>query len=251
MNVLPSIAAADAGGTILPLQARGLVYAIAGRRLIDGIDLTLDAGSRTVVMGPNGAGKSLLLRLLHGLLTPTSGQVLWNGRPATDADARRQAMVFQKPVLLRRSVAANIRYALSIRDVPRSARAGPVADALETAGLTRLAERPARVLSAGEQQRLTIARAMALRPDILFLDEPTANLDPAATLAIETLVTTAHQRGTKIVLVTHDIGQARRIADDIVFLDQGRLEARAPAARFFADPASGRAKAYLEGRIIV
>jgi tungstate transport system ATP-binding protein len=160
-------------------------------------------------------------------------------------------MVFQKPVLLRRSVAANIRYALSIRGVPRLARAARTAAALETAGLAGLADRPARVLSAGEQQRLAIARAMALGPDILFLDEPTANLDPAATLAIESLVTTAHDQGTKIVMVTHDVGQARRVADDVVFLDRGRLEERAPAAQFFTNPASARAAAYLEGRLVV
>ena len=236
---------------LLPLEARGITFEAGGRLLIAGIDLKLRPGVRTVVMGPNGAGKSLLLRLLHGLLQPNSGMVLWNGRPADDAMRRRQAMVFQRPVLLRRSALGNLRHALRARGLPRYEQRRRAEEALDRAQLTAIAHTPARLLSAGEQQRLALARALSLAPEVLFLDEPTANLDPASTLAIERLVQDAHERGTKIVLVTHDAGQARRLADEIVFLCDGRLEDHAPADQFFDAPGSSRARAFIEGRIVI
>lgn len=237
--------------TILPLAARGLLYEAGGRRLIDGIDLGLEPGRRTVVIGPNGAGKSLLLRLLHGLIEPASGEVLWRGRPADREVRARQAMVFQKPVLLRRSVAANIDYALAARGIAASERRERVAAALRMGRLEEHAGRPARVLSGGEQQRLALVRALAVEPELLFLDEPSASLDPASTLAVEELVLGAHARGTAIVLVTHDLGQARRLADEVVFLHRGRLLEQTPAVRFFAEPASAPARAYLAGQIVI
>jgi tungstate transport system ATP-binding protein len=243
----PRVAARE----ILPLEARGVVFEAGGKRLLDGIDLTLQEGALTVLMGPNGAGKSLLLRVLHGLLKPSAGQVLWNGRPISAEIMRRQAMVFQRPVLLRRSVAANVRYALATRGVPRARRAERAAGVLEFANLSHLADRAARVLSGGEQQRLAIARALATEPDVLFFDEPTASLDPASTLAVEELVSRAQAVGTKIVLVTHDIGQARRLADEVIFLHRGRLLEQTPAERFFQSPSSEKARAFLAGRIVL
>jgi tungstate transport system ATP-binding protein len=237
--------------TILPLVARGLVYEAGGRRLIDGIDLVLEAGRRTVVIGPNGAGKSLLLRLLHGLIEPAAGEVLWRGRPADRAIRTRQAMVFQKPVLLRRSVAANVDYALAARGMVAAERHARVAAALRMGRLLEQADRPARVLSGGEQQRLALVRALAVEPEILFLDEPSASLDPASTLAVEELIASAYDRGTAIVLVTHDLGQARRLADEVVFLHRGRLIEQTSASRFFSQPASKPAKAYLAGQIVI
>jgi tungstate transport system ATP-binding protein len=236
---------------LLPLEARQLRFAAGGTELVNAIDLVLEAGARTVVIGPNGAGKSLLLRLLHGLLAPTGGEVLWRGRPADREIRLRQAMVFQKPVLLRRSVAANVDYVLRTRAVPPGERRLRVAHSLRLAGLHHLAPRPARVLSGGEQQRLALVRALAAEPEILFLDEPTASLDPSSTLAVEELIAAAHARGTKIVLVTHDLGQARRLADEIVFLHRGRVAEQAPAARFFARPGSAAAQAFLAGRIVI
>jgi tungstate transport system ATP-binding protein len=206
---------------------------------------------RTVIMGPNGAGKSLLLRLLHGLLEPSAGEVIWGGRPADNAIRLRQAMVFQRPVLLRRSALANLTHALRARGVPRRERHARAAKMLSAAGLGALARTPARLLSGGEQQRLAMARALSLEPDILFLDEPTANLDPASTLAIEQLIQRAHDKGAKIVLVTHDLGQARRLADEVVFLHRGRIEEQSPAGPFFDAPASARARAFLEGRLVL
>jgi tungstate transport system ATP-binding protein len=245
------LAVAADTGPILPVHARGLTFEAGGRRLIDGIDLTLRPGVRTVVMGPNGAGKSLLLRLLHGLLEPSAGEVLWDGRVADNAVRLRQAMVFQRPVLLRRSALANVLHALRARRVPRRERHARAEKMLAEAGLGGLARTPARLLSGGEQQRLAMARALSLEPDVLFLDEPTANLDPASTLAIEQLIQKAHDEGAKTILVTHDIGQARRLADEVVFLHRGRLEELSPAGRFFDAPASAAARAFLEGRLVL
>jgi tungstate transport system ATP-binding protein len=249
--VYEDLAAAADTAPILPVHARGVVFEAGGRRLIDGIDLTLRPGVRTVIMGPNGAGKSLMLRLLHGLLQPSAGAILWGGRPADDAIRLRQAMVFQRPVLLRRAALANVTHALRARGMPRRERQERARQVLAAAGLAALARTPARLLSGGEQQRLSMARALSLEPDVLFLDEPTTNLDPASTLAIERLIQQAHERGTKIVLVTHDVGQARRLADEVAFLHRGRIEEHSPAARFFEAPASPRARAFLEGRLVL
>jgi tungstate transport system ATP-binding protein len=244
-------AAARPAPPILPLAASGLVFEAGGRRLIDGLDLMLRPGLRTVIIGPNGAGKSLLLRLLHGLLRPTAGTVLWAGRRADRAIRRRQAMVFQRPVLLRRSATGNLRHALAARGLPFTQRSARAREMLEIAGLAGLARSPARRLSGGEQQRLALARALSLEPEVLFLDEPAANLDPASTLAIEGLIQRAHDDGVKIVLVTHDLGQAKRLADEVVFLHRGRVEEQAAAARFFTAAASARAEAFLAGRIVL
>jgi tungstate transport system ATP-binding protein len=233
------------------LEAKGLVLEIRGKRLIDSVDLTLESNTRTVIMGPNGAGKSLLLRLLHGLLTPTAGTIAWIGRSAQRDSAHRQAMVFQRPVLLRRSTAANIRYAMAAQGVARAERKARLEEVLQLARLEHLAARPARVLSGGEQQRLAIARALSIRPEILFMDEPTASLDPASVLAIEELIQQAQAAGTKIVLVTHDIGQAKRLSDEVVFMHHGQIVEKSPAGRFFDHPASDKARAFLEGRIVL
>lgn len=229
-------------------QTRGLTYRVGTTNLVDEIDLDLPSSSLTVVMGPNGAGKSLLLRLMHGLLQPTAGEVLWGGKPLDDDLRKRQAMVFQRPVLLRRSVAANIRFVLKLRGLANTER---VLEILEYAGLADQAHQPARLLSGGEQQRLAMARALALDPQVLFMDEPTASLDPASTAAIESIVRRVHERGTKIIFITHDLGQAHRLADDVVFLNRGRLVEHTSAPRFFDNPDSGAARDYLEGRLIL
>ena len=236
--------------SILPMHASDLIYQVDGNSLIDGVSLEIAAGTFTVVLGPNGAGKSLLLRILHGMLDPTSGSVVWSNG-SNGVLRRRQAMVFQRPVLLRRSVEGNISYALGALGVPRAKRAEMIDTALSSADLTNVRRINARILSVGEQQRLAVARALASQPDILFLDEPTASLDPASVQRIETLLFDANDCGTAIVLVTHDIGQARRLAQDIVFLHDGRLVEKGPAAEFFDAASSGVARAYLAGEIVV
>lgn len=239
--------------TILPLRARGLCFVKHGKRLLDDVGFELRAGERTVILGPNGAGKSLVLRLCHGLLEPCAGRIQW--AESCPAPARRQgrkahAMVFQRPVLLRRSVVANLKHALCLAGLGRRERRERAEAAMDRFGLTELAGRAARVLSGGEQQRLALARAWSLRPEVLFLDEPTAALDPAATRTIEEAIQTFHREGVKIVMTTHDLGQARRIADDVVFLHQGRLLEQTPAARFFEAPQSREAEAFLKGELL-
>jgi tungstate transport system ATP-binding protein len=224
------------------LEARDLTVVLGGVRALDGLTLALEPGVRTVVLGPNGAGKSVLLRTLHGLIPPTSGSVTWQ-RPT------RQAMVFQRPVMLRRSALANIRYALAVNGVAEPERSRLAAQALARVGLEPIASRPARVLSGGEQQRLALARAWALRPGILFLDEPTASLDPGATAEIERVIDSIAAEGTRIVMTTHNLGQARRLADEIVFIHAGRAAERTAADRFFDQPDSNEARRFLQGEL--
>jgi tungstate transport system ATP-binding protein len=237
-----------APSSILPLVLDNVSFVAGGKLIVDSVSCEIGAGARTIIVGPNGAGKSVLMRLCHGLLTPTSGTVEWRG-PATGVFGRRQAMVFQRPVMLRRSALANLEYALALHDVPRGERRRLARDAIERVGLGHIADRPARVLSGGEQQRLALARAWALRPEVLFLDEPTASLDPTATREIEAAIDAIHASGTKIVMTTHNLGQARRLADDILFLHQGRLAERAPAERFFTAPATVEAAAFNKGEL--
>jgi tungstate transport system ATP-binding protein len=239
----------DEPGAAVPaiIELRDLGFEIAGRGLIGGIDLQVRAGRRLAIMGANGAGKSLLVRLMHGLLKPTTGEVLWRGRPLDRAARDRQAMVFQRPVLLRRSVTDNLRFALAVRGVDRAERAEK--SLVARARLSDLARQPARTLSGGEQQRLTVARALVGEPELVLLDEPTASLDPASTLAIETLITGARESGVAVVLVTHDAGQARRICDDIAFLHAGRLVEFGPTERVLGEPKSEAARAWIEGRL--
>jgi len=237
--------------TLLPVELHGLSLEAGGRRLIDGVDLVVEGPGISVIIGPNGAGKSLLLRLMHGLIPPTEGTILWAGTPMNGEIRRRQAMVFQKPVLLRRSAAANITYALGLRGVARDERGSRAFQVLKLAGLERHACTPARILSGGEQQRLCLARALSLDPEVLFLDEPTASLDPASSLAIERLLVEAKHRGIKVIVVTHDVGQARRLAQDVIFLHYGRLIEHQPAPRFFEQPESDAACAFMAGGLVL
>lgn len=219
--------------------------------MLDNVTFDLEAGTRSVILGPNGAGKSLMLRLCHGLISPGGGRIQWgDGNIPPENLIRRQAMVFQKPVMLRRSTAANISHALACHGVTWRDRPARVAEALSRTGLNALARVPARVLSAGEQQRLALARAWILRPEVLFLDEPTASLDPTATREVEDIILAIHNAGTKIVLTTQDLGQARRIADEILFLNRGRLMERTAADSFFAGPATPEARAFISGELI-
>jgi len=233
---------------LLPLTLEGVGWAAGNQLLLADISAIVAPGSRTVVLGANGAGKSVLLRVCHGLLRPTTGSVRWN-TPEVPGAPRRQAMVFQRPVLFRRSAMGNVTFALGLAGVARSERQDRARAALARVGLGALADRPARLLSGGEQQRLALARAWSLQPEVLFLDEPTANLDPGATREVEAVIEAIHRAGTKIVLVTHNLGQARRLGDEVLFLDRGRLVERAPVDRFFLQPASAEAAAFLEGEL--
>lgn len=233
---------------VLSVQAVSLK--LGGTRVLKRIDLEVRPSRCLVIMGANGAGKSQLLRMLNGLAVPDEGQVLSQGGPLDRAARDRQAMVFQRPVLLRRSVAANLRFALTGRQVTRADRAKRVNEALEMARLTGRADRPARTLSGGEQQRLAIARALITRPDVLLLDEPTASLDPGSTRAVEQMINAARLAGVTVVLVTHDAGQARRLGDDVAFLQRGRLVASGEASTVLGAAAPPPVRAWLDGRLL-
>lgn len=232
----------------LPLAVEGLAYQAGGRELLAEVSFMIRPGTFNVILGPNGAGKSLLLRLCHGLLAPRCGRINWNG--LTPAQARsHHAMVLQHPVLLQRSVAANVDYPLAIHHVPRVARRQRVRDALEATGLQDLARMPAPRLSGGEQQRLAIARAWVVQPEVLLLDEPCASLDPHATAAVEQLVQAMRRRGATIIMTTHDLAQARRLGERVLFFSRGRLLEDRPAHEFFNQPETPAAQAFLAGRL--
>lgn len=230
--------------SILPLTIRSLSYSVGAVEVVRDVSFDIKRGSRNIVLGANGAGKSVLLRLLHGLLVPSGGQIKWAG-----ADAKfKQAMVFQRPVMLRRTARENIEFALHIahrNDVSSAAN-----QALASVGLMHLADRPARQCSGGEQQRIALARAWALAPEVLFLDEPTASLDPTATKAIEDVIGAINKMGTTIIMTTHDIGQAKRIADRVLFLHRGLLVEDASANHFFEAPQSPEAAAFIKGELL-
>jgi tungstate transport system ATP-binding protein len=231
--------------SILPLKVQSLSYKVGATDVVRDVSFAIERGSRNIVLGANGAGKSVLLRLLHGLLVPSDGQIKW-----ARADAKfKQAMVFQRPVMLRRTARENIEFALHIagRSSDVSSAAGK---ALESVGLAHLAERPARLCSGGEQQRIALARAWALTPEVLFLDEPSASLDPTATKAIEEVISAINKTGTTIFMTTHDIGQAKRIANRVLFLHRGRLVEDTPADHFFAAPKSPEAAAFVKGELL-
>jgi len=230
---------------ILPLKLEDVFFFAGGRVIIERISAEIGAGPSTIILGANGAGKSVLMRLMHGLLAPASGKISWSSADTV----RLQAMVFQRPVLLRRSALANVTYALKLARVPLAEREHLALEALESVGLAAFARRPARVLSGGEQQRLALARAWALHPEVLFLDEPTASLDPTASREIERVIQAFDAAGTKIVMATHNLGQARRLGDEVLFLHQGRLVERAPVEQFFSRPASPEAAAFIKGEL--
>ncbi len=234
---------------LLPLVARGLQFGINGRKIIKDVSFWIGSSGRTVILGPNGAGKSVMLRLCHGLLKPCGGEIRW-GNLAVARAREQQAMAAQHPVLLRRTVTGNLLHVLRVKGVPHRERQALVDAALLQAGLAGLGARAARTLSGGQQQRLAIARAFVLRPAVLLLDEPTANLDPAAVRGVEELIGAIGAAGTKILMTTHDIAQARRLAADVMFLNDGRLLEHAPAAEFFTSPKHPAVARFLAGELL-
>ena len=232
--------------TDLPLVFDQATVVAGHVTILDQASLTFGAGPPTVLIGPNGAGKTTLLRAAMGLTPLSSGRITWSG--SESASKARRAIVFQRPVMLRRSAAANIDYALAGAGAPRTQR---INELLALVGLSGLGSRPARRLSGGEQQRLALARALARDPAILFLDEPTASLDPAATKAIEDIVRAVAARGVKVVMSTHDLGQAKRLAGDAVLLHRGRVTEHGPAPAFFDNPRSDETRKFIAGELLV
>lgn len=233
----------------LPIRFENVTITAGAVTILDGISLQLNEGSPTILIGPNGSGKSTLLRVAMGLLKPSQGRVTWGGRE--DVPPTRRAIVLQRSTMLRRTASGNIRYALRASGVARSDQQRRIGELLALVGLEQLAERPARRLSGGEQQRLALARALARDPAILFLDEPTASLDPAATKAVEDVVRTVAARGIKVVMTTHDLGAARRLAGDVVLIHRGRIVERAATDAFFHSPQTGEAKTFIAGDLLI
>jgi tungstate transport system ATP-binding protein len=224
-------------------------FALRGVTILDRVSLTLLPGSSTTLIGPNGCGKTTLLRLLMGLIRPSHGRVAWGGRGGMTPP--RCAIVFQRPVMLRRSTAGNVRYALAAAGIPRAERANRCAELLALVGLSELGSRPARRLSGGEQQRLALARALAKKPRVLFLDEPTASLDPAATKSVEDVIHSVTATGIKVVMSTHDLGQAKRIGGEVVLMHRGRIVEGTDAASFFSRPKTPEAARFIAGELLV
>ncbi|SDK56662.1 ATP-binding cassette domain-containing protein [Aliiruegeria lutimaris] len=234
--------------TILPLRLRDARVRKNGRVIVGPVDYELPADGFTIVIGPNGAGKTTLLRMMHGMERLASGAVEW--QVAEKRARERQAFVFQIPVMMRRNVLENVAYPMQLHGSSRKQARAEAARWLELIGLAEAAERPAPVLSGGERQKLALARALIRKPEILFLDEPCASLDGRAMREIEAVLQSAHSEGTRIVMSTHDMGQARRLASDVLFVHRGRIHEDGPAARFFEHPQTPEARAFLQGDIV-
>jgi tungstate transport system ATP-binding protein len=235
----------------LPLHLKGAGLNRGGKQVLKDITASFDATpEKTVIIGPNGAGKSLLLQTCHGLIPPDAGSVEWSGPHDEDALSRSQSMVFQRPVLFRRSAVANVVLALKIAGFPKSEWQNRADDILYRTGLSRHAVTPARAMSFGEQQRLALARALVIEPSVLFLDEPTASLDPAAAHLVESLIEESALAGMKIIMTSHDLNQTRRLADEIIFMHRGRIKERAPVDQFFSRPENDLAQAFINGELL-
>jgi len=233
----------------LPVQFDRIQYEAGNRRILDVKSLAISNGAPTAVVGPNGAGKTTLLRMGMGLLTPSSGRVTWGGRE--NIAPVRRAILFQRPVMLMRSAASNIDYALASVKTPRLERKRKIFDLLALVGLSGFESRPARRLSGGEQQRLALARSLAREPELLFLDEPTASLDPAAAKSVEDVLRAVAGGGVKIVLSTHDLATARRLAGDVILLHRGRIVEHSPSEIFFKQPKTEEARRFQAGELLI
>jgi tungstate transport system ATP-binding protein len=246
VSIVRDFAVAACEVSALPIRFGRVSFAAGTTGILDAVDMELTSGRPAVLMGPNGCGKTTLLKLAMGLVTPTSGVITFGGGVAP---AGSRAIVFQKPVMLRRTTAANVAYALSAAGKPANER--NVRRLLDLTHIASLAIRPARRLSTGEQQRLALARALASEPQVLLLDEPTSSLDPASTKLVEDIIARVSASGVKVVIATHDIGQARRLAGDVIFLARGRMIEHTAAERFFTDPMSEEARGFLAGNLII
>ena len=233
----------------LPITLDEVSVLARGNPILSDVSLAISPGTPTVLIGPNGSGKTTLLRVLMGLVRPASGRLLRGGREGVNP--ARCSIVFQRPAMLRRSAAGNIRYALAAAGIPRSLRSAHCAELLALVGLSGLAGQPARRLSSGEQQRLALARALAKDPAVLFLDEPTASLDPAATKAVEDIIRDVSEHGIKVVMATHDLGEARRLAGEVILLHRGRVVETADANEFFTSPGTQEARKFIAGELLI
>jgi tungstate transport system ATP-binding protein len=233
----------------LPVMLEDVTILARDIAILDNVTLRISPKIATVVIGPNGAGKTTLLRAAMGLVAPDRGRITWGGRERVPP--LRRAIMFQRPVMLRRSAADNLRFALRAAGVPRERHAARIGELLDLVGLAGLGDRPARRMSGGEQQRLSLARALAREPEVLFLDEPAASLDPAAAKALEDTIRLIAGKGITVVFSTHDLGQARRLGGNVVFMNGGRIGETGDAQSFFASPKTEEARRFIAGDILV
>ncbi len=234
--------------TLFPLRVQGALTRRRGKVLVGPVDLELDGQGICVILGPNGSGKTSLLRMLHGIARLHDGTIDWACDTKTARNA--QAFVFQQPVMLRRTVAENLAYPLQMRGVARAQAMRQALEWGERAGLSEMLDRSATVLSGGEKQKVALARALISKPELVFLDEPSASLDGRATREIEAILLATRAAGTGLILSTHDLGQARRLADRVIFLLNGHVHEAASATAFFEGPKTPQARAFLNGDIV-
>ena len=229
--------------SFLPLEIKNLKYSIGSKEILYNVNIKIISDKITVIMGPNGAGKSIFLKILNGIIRPTSGKILWNEKIDKSLVLNGQALVFQKPILLRRSVEANLDFFDKLTNLNNYDKN----QLLKIVDLLDQKNQPARLLSLGEQQRLSLIRALLLRPRLIMLDEPTANLDPASTKIIEDIIISLKEFGIKIIFVTHNILQAKRLADEVIFFDKGELIEHSNSKEFFLNSKSMKVNNYLNG----
>ena len=229
--------------SFLPLEIKNLNYSIGSKEILYNLNIKIISDRITVIMGPNGAGKSIFLKILNGIIRPTTGKILWNEKFDKSLVLNGQALVFQKPILLRRSVEANLDFFDKLTNLNNYDKN----QLLKIVDLLDQKNQPARLLSLGEQQRLSLIRALLLRPRLIMLDEPTANLDPASTKIIEDIIISLKEFGIKIIFVTHNILQAKRLADEVIFFDKGKLIEHSNSKEFFSNSKSIKVNNYLNG----
>ena len=233
---------------ITPIKILDLSIIINNRLILNNINCELNDRSITAILGPNGAGKSLLLQTINGLIPISKGKILFNSKQHDENIRKQQAMVFQTAVLLRRTVLGNMEFINSLNNKINSL---DVKSILKKVGLEYYMDKPARLLSGGEKQRLSLARALLLKPKLLLLDEPTANLDPYSLKLIEDTILEENKNGTSIILTTHDMSQAKRLASNIIFINKGKVIEKNSSREFFANPKSSEAKKYINGEILL
>ncbi|MDW3095659.1 MAG: ATP-binding cassette domain-containing protein [Gammaproteobacteria bacterium] len=233
----------------LPLRLNNVSYCVDEITLIKNVSLEITSPGTTVILGHNGSGKSLLLKLMHGVINPSSGQITWNNNhPNTNQFWR--TFLLQRPTFFKQSVLSNVEFVLRIANTPKSEYKTRCQQALEICGLSKLADRNTHSLSGGELQKLSLARAWVLEPSVVLLDEPTVALDPPSVLGFENIIQQFKQSNTKVIMTTHDLSQAKRLADEIVFIDSGKVVEKSSAEKFFSGPESSQAQNFICGELV-
>jgi tungstate transport system ATP-binding protein len=234
--------------SLTPIVVSNLSILLGEIKILDKINCKIHNESIIAILGPNGAGKSMFLKSINGLIGVESRKIYFNSRDINDHIRKDMALVFQKPTLLRRTVLENMQFVLEKKNKISNLQ---ITNLLQRVGLDIYKYKPARLLSGGEQQRLSLARALLINPSLLLLDEPTANLDPYSLNLIEEIILDENKKGKTIILTTHDMGQAKRLAKEILFFNKGKLLEQTKAINFFKKPKTKEAQSYINGKILL